>query len=140
MSINTETLAYTEDFNADDSSLKDKYLTFKVHDEDYGIEIRYVIEIIGIQKITQIPDMPSFIKGVINLRGRVIPLIDIRLRFNLEEIEYGNRTCIVVVAVGDAYFGLIVDTVSEVVDILRTLRSTLLQNPISAPLTSIFRA
>ena len=118
MSSESEALAYVGEVNVEEDSLKNKYLTFKVHDDEYGIEVRYVIEIIGIQKITQLPDMPNFIKGVINLRGRVIPLLDIRLRFKLDEIEYGNRTCIIVVAVGDAYFGLIVDTVSEVVDIM----------------------
>ncbi len=101
----------------EEDSLKDKYLTFKIADEDYAVEVKYVIEIIGVQKITQLPDMQDFLKGVINLRGKVIPVIDIRLRFRLEEIEYGNRTCIIVVSFDETYFGIIVDTVSEVVDI-----------------------
>lgn len=99
----------------EEDSLKDKYLTFKVADEDYAVDVRYVIEIIGIQKITQLPDMPDFLKGVINLRGKVIPVIDIRLRFRLPELEYGNRTCIIVVSFKEIYFGIVVDTVSEVV-------------------------
>lgn len=108
-----ELIKSEEDLN----SLKDKYLTFKVAEEEYGLEVRHIIEIVGIQKITQLPDMPDFIKGVINLRGKVIPVIDIRLRFRLPEQEYGNRTCIIVVSFEESTFGLIVDTVSEVLDI-----------------------
>jgi len=96
---------------------KDKYLTFHLAGEDYGIEIRYVIEIIGIQKITDVPDMPAFIRGVINLRGKVIPVMDIRARFNLPDRDYDDRTCIVVVNVDGTEVGLVVDEVSEVADI-----------------------
>jgi purine-binding chemotaxis protein CheW len=94
-----------------------KYLTFVIGSEEYGIEIRHVTEIIGIQSITDLPDMPSFVKGVINLRGKVIPVIDIRLRFSMQEREYDERTCIVVVKVNATSVGLIVDSVSEVLDI-----------------------
>ena len=96
---------------------KDKYLTFHLAGEDYGIEIRYVIEIIGIQNITDVPDMPSFIRGVINLRGKVIPVMDVRARFNLADREYDDRTCIIVVNVEGTEVGLVVDEVSEVADI-----------------------
>jgi purine-binding chemotaxis protein CheW len=96
---------------------KDKYLTFHLADEDYGIEIRYVIEIIGIQRITDVPDMPAFIRGVINLRGKVIPVMDVRARFNLPDREYDDRTCIIVVDVDGTEVGLVVDEVSEVADI-----------------------
>ncbi len=96
---------------------KDKYLTFHLAGEDYGIEIRYVIEIIGIQNITEVPDMPNFIRGVINLRGKVIPVMDVRTRFNLEDREYDDRTCIIVVNVDGTEVGLVVDEVSEVADI-----------------------
>ncbi|MEZ4600001.1 MAG: chemotaxis protein CheW [Syntrophotaleaceae bacterium] len=96
---------------------KDKFLTFRVADEDYGIAIRHVTEIIGIQKITVVPDMPSFIKGVINLRGKVIPVMDVRSRFCLSGREYDERTCIVVVNVDDRATGLVVDRVNEVADI-----------------------
>ena len=110
---------------ADDSNLgienedtqKDKYLTFHLAGEDYGIEIRYVIEIIGIQKITEVPDMPLFIRGVINLRGKVIPVMDVRARFKLPDREYDDRTCIIVVDVDGTEVGLVVDEVSEVADI-----------------------
>jgi purine-binding chemotaxis protein CheW len=94
-----------------------KFLAFAIGSEEYGIDIRHVTEIIGIQKITDLPDMPSYIKGVINLRGKVIPVIDVRLRFGLEERGYDERTCIVVVNIRGASVGLIVDSVSEVLDI-----------------------
>ncbi len=94
-----------------------KYLTFKLGNEEYGIGIRDVTEIIGIQKITELPDTPPFVKGVMNLRGRVIPVLDVRLRFHLEGTEYNDRTCTVVVNIKNNSVGLIVDTVSEVIDI-----------------------
>jgi len=101
----------------DEDTQKDKFLTFRVGNEDYGIEIRHVTEIIGIQKITAVPDMPTFVKGVINLRGKVIPVLDMRRRFSLEDRDYDERTCIVVVNVAEAAVGLVVDTVNEVADI-----------------------
>ena len=108
-----------DDFYDDDDedTQKDKYLTFTVGKEDYGIEISHVTEIIGIQKITDVPDMPACVKGVINLRGKVIPVMDVRLRFGMPEREYDDRTCIVVVNVNGSAVGLVVDTVKEVVDI-----------------------
>jgi purine-binding chemotaxis protein CheW len=108
-----------DDFYDDDDedTQKDKYLTFTVGSEDYGIEVRCVTEIIGIQKITDVPDMPDYVKGVINLRGKVIPVMDVRLRFRMPEREYDDRTCIVVVSVNGSAVGLVVDTVREVVDI-----------------------
>ncbi|MCK4502120.1 MAG: purine-binding chemotaxis protein CheW [Desulfuromonadales bacterium] len=96
---------------------KDKYLTFHLAGEDYGIEIQYVIEIIGIQNITDVPDMPDFIRGVINLRGKVIPIMDVRARFGLEARAYDERTCIIVVNIDTTEVGLVVDEVSEVADI-----------------------
>lgn len=96
---------------------ENKYLTFVVNNEEFGIEIRYVTEIIGLQNITGVPDMPYFIKGVINLRGKVIPVMDVRLRFGIAERAYDGRTCIVVISVEDQLVGLIVDRVSEVLDV-----------------------
>ena len=96
---------------------KDKYLTFHLAGEDYGIEILYVTEIIGIQNITEVPDLPAFIRGVINLRGKVIPIMDIRARFGLPDREYDDRTCIIVVNIDGTEVGLVVDEVSEVADI-----------------------
>jgi purine-binding chemotaxis protein CheW len=105
------------DDDEDEDTQKDKYLTFNVGREEYGLEICFVTEIIGIQKITDVPDMPGYIKGVINLRGKVIPVMDVRLRFKMPEREYDDRTCTVVVNVNGASVGLVVDTVREVVDI-----------------------
>ena len=101
----------------EEDTQKDKYLTFSIGAEDYGIEIQYVIEIVVIQEITQVPDMPESIKGVINLRGEVISVMDMRLRFGLGPRDYDDRTCIIVVNVNDLRIGLIVDMVKEVVDI-----------------------
>ena len=96
---------------------KDKYLTFTLGNEIYGIGISHVIEIIGIQKITEVPDMPDYVRGVINLRGQVIPILDVRTRFQMPFREYDERTCVVVVQVNDRFIGLVVDTVNEVADI-----------------------
>ena len=93
-----------------------KFLTFKLADEEYGVEILKVREIIGVMEITAVPQMPTYTKGVINLRGKVIPVIDLRLKFGFQEIEYTEQTCIIVVNVGRE-IGIIVDTVSEVLDI-----------------------
>lgn len=98
-----------------------KFLTFNLGHEEYGIPIQSVKEIIGIMDITYIPKTPYFIKGVINLRGKIIPVIDLRLKFGLDEIPYNQRTCIVVVEVklveSSKLIGVIVDTVSEVANI-----------------------
>ena len=101
----------------DEDTQKNRYLTFHLGEEDYGIGIEHVIEIVGVQRITEIPDMPAFLRGVINLRGQVIPVIDVRLRFGMGSREYDDRTCVVVVRVRDTNVGLIVDTVSEVREI-----------------------
>lgn len=106
-----------EDWGEDEDTQKDKYLLFHLMKEFYAIEIKYVIEIIGIQKITEIPEAPNFVKGIINLRGKVIPVIDVRLRFKFLEKAYEDRTCIIVVDVNQIQVGLIVDQVSEVMDI-----------------------
>ena len=96
---------------------KGKYLTFSLGKESYGIEIQYVTEIIGIQSITEVPELPDYVKGIINLRGKIIPVIDVRLRFKKPEIEYNDRTCIVVIDIDDISVGLIVDAVAEVISI-----------------------
>lgn len=98
------------------ATLGGKYLTFSLASEEYGLEILKVREIIGIMDITAMPQMPGYVKGVINLRGKVIPVIDLRLKFGLEPAEYTEQTCIVVVDVG-SLVGIIVDTVQEVLDI-----------------------
>ena len=101
----------------DEDTLLGKFLTFPLGKEEYGLEIRHVTEIVGIQKITEVPDMPQYVKGVINLRGKVIPVMDVRTRFTLAEKPYDDHTCIVVVNINDSSVGLIVDTVSEVISI-----------------------
>ncbi len=102
-------------------ALAGKYLTFRLGDEEYGIGILKVKEIIGMMPITPIPQTPPYVKGVINLRGKVIPVIDLRLRFGMEEAEYTDRTCIIVVEVSLAaeavIMGIVVDAVSEVAQI-----------------------
>ncbi|MDM8522325.1 chemotaxis protein CheW [Desulfococcaceae bacterium HSG8] len=101
----------------DEDTQKDKYLTFQLSSEVYGIEIYHVIEIVGMQKITEVPDMPGFVKGVINLRGQVIPVMDVRTRFCMKQREYDDRTCVIVISIEDTTIGLAVDTVNEVADI-----------------------
>ncbi len=98
-----------------------KYLTFSLGSEEYGIGILKVKEIIGMMRITPVPQTPEFVKGVINLRGKVIPVIDLRLRFDMGENGYTDRTCIVVVEIegpaGKLHIGVVVDSVSEVLNI-----------------------
>jgi len=94
------------------------YLTFAVGDEDYGLEISVVTEIINVQTITDVPELPAYIKGIINLRGKIIPVMDVRIRFNKDQQEYNDRTCIIVVDAQGTGIGLIVDTVRGVMDIL----------------------
>ncbi len=113
-----EEIVLDEEVNVENQS--EKYLTFSLGKEEYGIGISSVLEIVGIQNITELPDVPDYVKGIINLRGKVIPVLDVRLRFGMEEKEYDARTCIVVVSVNSISVGLIVDEVSEVLDIMNT--------------------
>jgi len=98
-----------------------KYLTFCLEKEEYGISILKVKEIIGLMPITSVPRTPAFVKGVINLRGKVIPVIDLRLKFGMGEIPYTDRTCIIVVEIDSdnntVLIGIVVDAVSEVLNI-----------------------
>jgi purine-binding chemotaxis protein CheW len=94
-----------------------KYLTFCLAEEDYGLEILKVREIIGLMNITAVPGTPAFVKGVINLRGKVIPVVDLRLKFGLPEKEKSDETCIIVVDAGEGEKGIMVDRVSEVMNI-----------------------
>lgn len=103
--------------NVEEDTQKGRYLIFSLGSEDYGIEIRYVLEIIGLQTITQVPELPRYIKGIINLRGKIIPVMDIRLRFKKKAKEYNDRTCVIVVDIQGLSIGLIVDRVSEVLTI-----------------------
>jgi purine-binding chemotaxis protein CheW len=98
-----------------------KYLTFLLGREEFAIQVLKVREIMGIQDITAVPQTPAYVKGVINLRGKVIPVVDLRLKFCLPEMEYTQRTCIIVVQVQAAgvalHTGIIVDAVSEVLNL-----------------------
>ena len=98
-----------------------KYLTFTLAKEQYGIGILKIKEIIGMMPVTPVPHTPDYVKGVINLRGKVIPVMDLRLRFGIEAIDYTERTCIIVVeiagAAGTIQIGIVVDAVSEVLNI-----------------------
>jgi purine-binding chemotaxis protein CheW len=98
-----------------------KYLVFQLAREEFGVQVLKVREIMGLQEITAVPQTPGFVKGVINLRGKVIPVVDLRLKFGLDDVEYTQRTCIIVVQVpqanGPMLMGAVVDGVSEVLNI-----------------------
>lgn len=96
---------------------KDKYITFRSGGEYFGLKIEYVNEIIVSHEITPIPESKDYIKGLINLRGKIIPVIDVRLRFNQEPFEYNDRTCIIVINYKTTVVGLIVEKIAEVVEI-----------------------
>ena len=97
-----------------EDTTKDRYLTFEIDNEEYGVDISNVIEIITMSAITWVPETPDFLKGVINLRGSIVPVIDARLRFKKPEKEYDSLTCIIVVEYENYTVGVIVDTVNEV--------------------------
>lgn len=101
----------------EEDTQKGKFLTFSLGKEYYGIDIMYVKEIVGIQPITVVPELPEFIKGIINLRGKIIPVMDARLKFKKIPKEYNDRTCIIVIDVLELSIGIIVDAVSEVLNI-----------------------
>jgi purine-binding chemotaxis protein CheW len=98
----------------DDNQGNNKYLLFNLGKEVFGLKISSIIQIVEMQKITEVPDMPPYIKGVINRRGKVIPLMDLRLRFGMTERNYDDRNCIIIVSVHENFVGFIVDTVAEV--------------------------
>ncbi len=96
---------------------QDTYVTFQSGNEYFALKIEYVNEIIVYQEITQIPESEDYVKGLINLRGKIIPVIDVRIRFKQEPKEYTDRTCIIIINVKGTVAGLIVDRVAEVVKI-----------------------
>ncbi|MDF2523258.1 MAG: chemotaxis signal transduction protein [Clostridiales bacterium] len=104
-------------FEQEEDTQKGKFLTFTLGNESYGIEISYVTEIIGIQPVTEVPELPEYIRGIINLRGKIIPVMDVRIRFKKPFREYNDRTCVIVIDIKDVSIGLIVDSVSEVLSI-----------------------
>ena len=103
------------------ASREGKYLSFSLANEEYGIEIVKVKEIIGMMPITTVPRLPGYVKGVINLRGKMIPVIDLRLKFGMEKMPYTERTCIIVSEIagasGSNLIGIVVDSVSEVLNV-----------------------
>lgn len=108
-----------EDLDEEDEedTLEGRYLIFSIGERNYGIEIKHITEIVGLHVITEVPDMPIFVKGVINLRGKIIPLLDVRSRFKLPEIEYNDKTSVIILNINNYFIGLIVDTVREVLKI-----------------------
>lgn len=101
----------------EEDTQKGKFMTFRTGKEFFGISISYVHEIISMQAITGVPEVEDYIKGLINLRGKIIPVIDVRTRFKMEPIEYDDRTCIIVISVKSMMIGLIVEKIAEVDDI-----------------------
>jgi purine-binding chemotaxis protein CheW len=101
----------------EEDTQKGKFLTFSLGEESYGIDIMYVTEIIGIQPITVVPELPDFVKGIINLRGKIIAVMDARLKFHKAPKDYNDRTCIIVIDIAQLSIGIIVDAVAEVINI-----------------------
>ena len=102
------------DVSTAEDVMEGKYLTFLVEDVGYGIEISYVVEIISVQDITLVPHTHAYVKGIINLRGTVVPVIDMGMRFGQGEIEYTDKTCIIVLSMDDMSVGILVDGVQDV--------------------------
>lgn len=103
--------------NKNNVSSAQKYLSFEVKDEMYAMEILDVKEIIAMMRFTQVPKMPNFVKGVINLRGIIIPIIDMRLKFEMPELEYTDRTSIIIGIIDEDYVGFVVDRTADVLNI-----------------------
>ncbi len=102
---------------SDNAELQGKFLIFSVNDVEYGIDIGNVTEIIGIQYMTPIPNAPRYVRGITNIRGTIVPVVDMRLRFGIEETEYTERTCIVLISSENMYIGIVVDSVEDVVQL-----------------------
>ncbi len=100
-----------------EDTMDNKYLTCSVENQVFGITIADVVQITGMQEITEVPEFPHYAKGIINLRGVIVPIIDLRLRLKKNEVEYNERTCIIVTNIDDLHFGFIVDAVNEVTNI-----------------------
>ena len=105
------------------STAAGEYLSFTLGDEHYGVDILKVQEIRGYDSVTRVPDAPEYIKGVINLRGKIVPVVDLRLKLGMEERAYDQMTCVVILEIGTSHVGLVVDDVQEVVNIPAAQRS-----------------
>ena len=112
----TEILEQTIDKDAADD-LQGQHLTFHISDSVYSVELQYVVEIIQVQGITRVPYIPSYITGIINLRGSIVPVIDARLKMSMEERPYDEKTCIIILNINDMHIGMIVDSVSGVANL-----------------------
>lgn len=97
--------------------LAGRFITFYLDDSVYGIELLHVVELINMQTITEVPNLPKYIKGVVNLRGKILPVVDARLKLNMQERPYDDKTCIIVLTIDEVLVGLIVDSISDVVTI-----------------------
>lgn len=106
-----------EELMEQDDARQNMFMTFKCGKESFGIEIKYVEEIIQYQAITPVPEVEDYIKGLINLRGKIVPVIDVRMRFGQEALEYTDRTCIIVINVKNIVVGLIIESIAKVVTI-----------------------
>lgn len=108
-----------EEFNpaTTEDDLTGRFLTFYTDNAVYGIELTHVIDIISAQEVTNVPSTPAYVKGIINLRGSIVPVIDVRLKFNIPEREYDDHTCFIVVDIDDMQVAIVVDTVDEVVNL-----------------------
>lgn len=102
---------------AADNSILGKVMTFNIGDQVYGIEIQHIVEIISMSHITKVPHVPDYIKGIINVRSKVVPIVDIRTRFGKPEIPHTSRTCIITLSFNDTSVGIIVDSVADVEDV-----------------------
>lgn len=105
--------------NMPDSEMEQRYLTFWSNNQLFGTSIADIVQIVGIQEITRIPDFPAYVKGIISLRGDVLPILDMRLRMGSPEAPYTERSCIIIANIQDTLFGFIADEVDEVMDIPR---------------------
>lgn len=108
---------------ADTSEMDGKYLTYWIDKQLFGVPIAHVVQIVGMQQVTEVPEFPYYAKGIINLRGSIIPLIDIRLRLGKQEAEYNERTCVIVTDINERSVGFIVDEVDSVISIPENLIS-----------------
>lgn len=111
--------ARKKDFSIVENTVSEKYLTFFIDGQLYTVPTSEVVEIIRMQTITFLPGLPSYVKGVINLRGKIVPLIDMRLKFRKEEKEYGIQTSVIITEAGEMTVGLIVDAVNDVTDVAK---------------------
>ncbi|MCL1896071.1 MAG: chemotaxis protein CheW [Clostridiales bacterium] len=108
---------FEDEYYEEEDTQHGRYLIFSLDGSMYGLPIRFVTEVVPIQPVTRVPETPGYVKGIINLRGRIIPIVDVRLKFGKQEIPYNDRTCIIVIDVNAVVVGLVVDKVNDVLTI-----------------------